>query len=163
MKCLLTKIFKFTVPFYGWGLTASRLESLRGGSLLFTTKFPKISELIFWTWERWKLSQPWSHPVVLNMRPLNCESSAWPARPLLQVYIYEHWNQDCHSKYRVMRQISFPGKRKKKIFRFNACVCFCSWVIKLLYFSLPLFFSLSAIDLEAGQKWTSNFMTSSTL
>ena len=25
-------------PFYGWGLTASRLEPLRGGSLLFTTK-----------------------------------------------------------------------------------------------------------------------------
>ena len=30
-------------PFYGWGSTASRLESLRGGSLLFTTKFPEIS------------------------------------------------------------------------------------------------------------------------
>ena len=30
-------------PFYGWGSTASRLETLRGGSLLFTTKFPKIS------------------------------------------------------------------------------------------------------------------------
>ena len=30
-------------PFYGWGSTASRLEPLRGGSLLFTTKFPVIS------------------------------------------------------------------------------------------------------------------------
>ena len=29
-------------PFYGWGSTASRLESLQGGSLLFTTKFPEI-------------------------------------------------------------------------------------------------------------------------
>ena len=29
-------------PFYGWGSTASRLEPLRGGSLLFTTKFPEI-------------------------------------------------------------------------------------------------------------------------
>ena len=29
-------------PFYGWGSTASRRESLRGGSLLFTTKFPEI-------------------------------------------------------------------------------------------------------------------------
>ena len=28
--------------FYGWGSAASRLESLRGGSLLFTTKFPEI-------------------------------------------------------------------------------------------------------------------------
>ena len=29
--------------FYGWGSTASRLEPLWGGSLLFTTKFPEIS------------------------------------------------------------------------------------------------------------------------
>ena len=29
-------------PFYGWGSTASRLEGLPGGSLLFTTKFPEI-------------------------------------------------------------------------------------------------------------------------
>ena len=31
------------VPFYGRGSTASRLEPLQGGSLLFTTKFPEIS------------------------------------------------------------------------------------------------------------------------
>ena len=32
-------------PFYGWGSTASRLEPLRGGSLLFfTTKSPEISQ-----------------------------------------------------------------------------------------------------------------------
>ena len=38
------KTFKknFMAPFYGWGSTASRLEPLRGGSLLFTTKFPEI-------------------------------------------------------------------------------------------------------------------------
>ena len=29
-------------PFYGWGSTASRLEPLPGGSLLFTTKSPAI-------------------------------------------------------------------------------------------------------------------------
>ena len=29
-------------PHYGWGLSASRLEPLRGGRLLFTTKFPEI-------------------------------------------------------------------------------------------------------------------------
>ena len=29
-------------PFYGWGSTASRLEPLQGGSLLFTIKFPEI-------------------------------------------------------------------------------------------------------------------------
>ena len=29
-------------PFYGWGSTASRLEPLWGGSLLYNTKFPEI-------------------------------------------------------------------------------------------------------------------------
>ena len=33
----------FMAPFYGWGSTTSRLEPLRGGSLLFTTKLPEIS------------------------------------------------------------------------------------------------------------------------
>ena len=32
----------FMAPFYGWGSTASRPEPLRGGSLLFTTKFPEV-------------------------------------------------------------------------------------------------------------------------
>ena len=38
----LKKKTNFMAPFYGWGSTASRLEPLRGGSLLFTTKFPDI-------------------------------------------------------------------------------------------------------------------------
>ena len=29
-------------PFNGWGSSASRLQPLRGGSLLFTTKLPQI-------------------------------------------------------------------------------------------------------------------------
>ena len=37
-------------PFYEWGSTASRLERFRGGSLLFTTKFPP--------WKDERLSQP---------------------------------------------------------------------------------------------------------
>ena len=32
----------FMASFYGWGSTASRLDSLRWGSSLFTTKFPEI-------------------------------------------------------------------------------------------------------------------------
>ena len=43
MQKLKLKKRKFIAPFYGWGSTASRLEPLRGGSLLFTTKFPEIS------------------------------------------------------------------------------------------------------------------------
>ena len=32
----------FMTTFYGWSLTASRLEPIRGSSLLFLTKFPEI-------------------------------------------------------------------------------------------------------------------------
>ena len=42
-ECFKIKLLKnFMASFYGWGSTASRLESLQGGSLLFTTKFPEI-------------------------------------------------------------------------------------------------------------------------
>ena len=36
------KTLKLYGPFYGWSSTASRLELLRGGSSLFTIKFPEI-------------------------------------------------------------------------------------------------------------------------
>ena len=39
---MLGMLKNFMAPFYGWGSIASRLEPLRGGSLLFTTKFPEI-------------------------------------------------------------------------------------------------------------------------
>ena len=39
---ILLKKKKFMAPFYGWGSTASRLQPLRGGSLLFTIQFPEI-------------------------------------------------------------------------------------------------------------------------
>ena len=43
IKHILFKNFYTLWPlFYGWGSTASRLVPLRGGSLLFTTKFPEI-------------------------------------------------------------------------------------------------------------------------
>ena len=44
----------FMAPFYGWGSTASRLAPLRGGSLLFTTKFPEIPGTHFIDLERMK-------------------------------------------------------------------------------------------------------------
>ena len=34
--------FNFMAPFCGWSSNASRLEPLRGGSLLFTTNVPEI-------------------------------------------------------------------------------------------------------------------------
>ena len=62
----------FLALFYRWGSTASRLEPVRGGSLLFATKFPDIpgthfidpgwmigwvdpgATQWFWTWDTWK-------------------------------------------------------------------------------------------------------------
>ena len=38
----ILKTLNFMAPFYGRGLTASRLQPLRGGSLLFTIQFPEI-------------------------------------------------------------------------------------------------------------------------
>ena len=38
----LEKKKNFMTPFYGWGSAASRLQPLRGGSLLFTIHFPEI-------------------------------------------------------------------------------------------------------------------------
>ena len=35
---VIKKNFNFMAPFYGWGSTASRLQPLQGGSLLFTTQ-----------------------------------------------------------------------------------------------------------------------------
>ena len=58
-------------PFYGLGSTASRLEPLWGGSLLYNTKFPEIPDTHFiklgrmkgwvspgatqwfWPWDSW--------------------------------------------------------------------------------------------------------------
>ena len=34
-------------PFYRWGLTASRLKALRGGSLVFSTKIPETPGTYF--------------------------------------------------------------------------------------------------------------------
>ena len=41
-------------PFYGWGSTASRQQSLPGGSLLFTIQFPEISGTHFFDLGRLK-------------------------------------------------------------------------------------------------------------
>ena len=77
----------FMVLFYEWGSTASRLEPLQGGSLLFILKSPEIPGIysLYQHWKDWRLSLPCSHPVVLNMGPLNWESSTLTTRPLLHI------------------------------------------------------------------------------
>ena len=44
----------------------------------------------FRPWKDERLSQSWSHPVVLNMEPLDCESSALTTRPLPQQFLSSH-------------------------------------------------------------------------
>ena len=76
----------FIAPFYGWGSTAPRLQPFRGGSLLFTTKFPEISGTHFIDlgrmkgWVDFEATQ-WS--VVLNTGPLDWQSCALTITPLL--------------------------------------------------------------------------------
>ena len=71
-------------PFYGWGSTALRLVPLRGGSLLFTTKFPEIHGTHFIDLGKIeRLIRPWSHRVVLNTGPLDWGSSILTTRSFL--------------------------------------------------------------------------------
>ena len=88
---LLKKTWNFMAPFCGWGSTTSRREPLHGGSLLFTTKFPEIPGTHRPQKDEW-LSWPTSHPVVLNMRPLDWESSALTTRPLHLNLKFSHSN-----------------------------------------------------------------------
>ena len=79
----------FMAPFCGWGSTASRLEPLRGDSLLFTTKSPEIpgTHLIdLGTMKGW-VDLGASHSVVLKSRPLDWESSALTKRHIFSTPI----------------------------------------------------------------------------
>ena len=69
-------------PFYGWGSTVSRLEPLRGGSLLLPLSPQKFLILTLSTSEGWKTESTLEPPVVLNTGPLDWESSTLTTRPL---------------------------------------------------------------------------------
>ena len=71
-------------PFYEWGLTASRLEPLQGGSLLFTTKFPEIPGTHFIDLRKMKgWIDLWATHWFWTWDLCNWESSALTTRPLL--------------------------------------------------------------------------------
>ena len=76
---------KNMVLFHGWCWTVSRLEPLEGDSLLFTSKLPVVPGIysVYHSQKDERLSQPWSHPMVLNLEFLDQESSALITRPLL--------------------------------------------------------------------------------
>ena len=78
------KNFKLYDPFYGWGLTASRIASLRGGILLFNTKFSEIPGThfidlgrmkdwvdlgvpqMFWTWVPWIVQNKNQRSIIVT-------------------------------------------------------------------------------------------------
>ena len=87
-KCIVTWLYNakkkrqkiFLPSFYGWDSTAERLKPLRGGSLLFTTKFPEFPGTHFYQPQK---DERLSYQVDLNTGPLEWESSALTTRPLL--------------------------------------------------------------------------------
>ena len=71
----LKKTWNFMAPFYGWGSTASRLQPLRGGSLLFTIQFPEIPGTHFINLGRMK---GW---VDLGATQWFCTRDSWIGNP----------------------------------------------------------------------------------
>ena len=79
-----------TLPFhwYRWGSSASRLQSHYEEAVYFLS----LSSLTGYSFSRpqknERLSQPWSHPVVLNMGPLDSKFSTLTIRPLFQSLLF---------------------------------------------------------------------------
>ena len=71
-------------PFLWTGFNCLKARATSRRQFTFYHKVPRISWYSFYRpWEDERLSRPWSHPVVLNTGPLDWESSALTARPLL--------------------------------------------------------------------------------
>ena len=69
-------------PFYGWDSTASRLEPLPGGSLLFEAVPRNFCYSFYRAQKDERLSQPWNHLVVLITGPMDWKSSTLTTRVL---------------------------------------------------------------------------------
>ena len=68
----LAHLMFFLPPFYGWCWTASRLQSHYKERVHFLPPSPRNSSHSFYqTRKDERLSQPWGHPVVLNLGPLD--------------------------------------------------------------------------------------------
>ena len=71
-------------PFFMDGFNCLKATATSRRQFTFYHIFPRNSWYSFyWPWKDERLSQPWSHPVVLNTGPLDWESSALTTRPLL--------------------------------------------------------------------------------
>ena len=61
-------------------------------------------------WKHEKLSRSWSHPVVLNMGPLDWESSALTTRPLDPVWMNESIQSNIKTKNILYKQYIQNGR-----------------------------------------------------
>ena len=73
----------FMATFYGWGWTTSRVQSHYEQTVYFLPLSSQKFLVLDQPRKDERLSWHWSHPAVLNMGPLNWESSALTTRPLL--------------------------------------------------------------------------------
>ena len=71
------------------GSTASRLEPLRGGSLLLTLSSQNSWYSFYRPRKDETLSRPSSHPFVLNTGPLGWKASALTTRPLITAGLFK--------------------------------------------------------------------------
>ena len=104
-------------PFYEWGSTASRLRTATSRrQFTFYHSVPRNSWYSFYRPRKdERLSRPWSHPVVLNMGPLDWENSALTTRPLLHtrhfpILSFSKWVAMC-----VLLVYTIPSVRMKRI------------------------------------------------
>ena len=127
----------FMAPFYRWSSTASRLEPLRGGSLLFTTKFPDIPGTYSIDLRRMKgWADLWSHPVVLNTGALDWESSILTTRPLQIAYVrmWLFFNKFAHKHTFSVSSVCEATLRNWMCMNFKAiCIRFLKPVIWIVF------------------------------
>ena len=74
----------FMAPFFMDGVQLPQGYSTLRRQFTFYHSVPRNSWCSFYQlWKDERLSRPWSYPVVLNMGPLDWESSILSTRPLL--------------------------------------------------------------------------------
>ena len=78
---------KLCGPFLWMGFNSLKARITSRRQFTFYHEVPRNSWYSFyWPQRDERLSQPWSHPVVLNTGPLDWESSALTTRPLLHCF-----------------------------------------------------------------------------
>ena len=88
------KLKNFITPFYGWVLTASRLQfHYKGGSLRFTCKFQEIPSTHFIDYKGWKAELTVELPFCFEHRT-----------PVLEILCLNHY---------VVASLLFTSKSKK--------------------------------------------------